>query len=66
MESVLCCAVVTVNGMHRLESKFAEDGGVLLKLPEPFGTMSHCMHNFCIDLQVIAFPYDFTASPDVS
>jgi hypothetical protein len=37
-----------------LESKFAEDGTVLLKIPEPFGTMSHCMRSFCVDLQVIS------------
>jgi hypothetical protein len=54
MDLVLCFLLSQQMECMDLESKFAEDGTVLLKLSEPFGTMSHCMHSLCVGRQVIA------------
>jgi len=53
MDLVLCFLLQYMDCID-LESKFAEDGTVLLKVPEPLGTMSHCMHSLCVDLKVTA------------
>jgi len=54
MDLVVCFLLSQQMECIDLESKFAEDRTLLLKLPEPFGTMSHCTHGLCVDRQVIA------------